>query len=74
MLIEGADYFIRVLDFPENSPCGGMVMLNDDGTYSVYLNARVNDERQKKAMRHEYDHMAKDDLYSDKPIEDIEKL
>ena len=71
-MIEGADYFVRLVDFPLGVGTNGMVLLNDDGTYSVYLNARASADIQKKAMRHEYDHMANDDMYGDKDIRSIE--
>lgn len=73
-MIEGADYFVRVIDFPRGVNRIGLVLLNDDGTYSVYLNARASAHAQKKAMRHEYDHMANDDLYGDKDIRKIENI
>lgn len=72
MLIEGADYFVRKVNIPTNN--GALVALNEDGTYSVYINDRLDPKRQKRAMRHEYNHMANDDLYSDKPIEEVENL
>ena len=73
MLIEGVDFFVRVLDFPVGVTSNGAVMLNDDDTYSVYLNARATYEAQRKAMRHEYNHMANGDLYGDKDIRDCEE-
>lgn len=72
MLIENADYFVRKVDIPTNN--GALLALNEDGTYSVYINARLSAERQKKAMRHEYNHMANDDIYKDCPIEEVEAL
>ena len=74
MLIEGADYFVRFVDFPNNANCGGMVLLNEDGTFSVYLDPRRSTERIKKTMRHEYAHMENDDLYGDKDIRTIENV
>ena len=73
-MIEGADYFVRVIDFPKGVNRVGFVLLNSDGTYSVYLNARASVHAQKKAMRHEYNHMANDDMYGDKSILSIEKM
>lgn len=72
-MIEGADFFVRITDFPVGCGCDGMTVLNDDGTYSVYLNARTSREGQKKAMDHEYDHMAHDDMHGEKPIETLEE-
>ena len=74
MLIEGADYFVRFVDFPDNANCGGMVLLNEDGTFSVYLDPRRSTEKIKKTMRHEYNHMANDDLFGGKDIRTIEKV
>ena len=73
-MIEGADYFVRVIDFPDGVNRVGFVLLNSDGTYSVYINARASAYAQKKAMRHEFNHMANDDLYGDKDIRTIEKV
>lgn len=73
-MIEGADYFVRVIDFPKGVNRVGFVLLNSDGTYSVYLNAKASAYAQKKAMRHEMRHMVRDDMYGDKSILSIEKV
>ena len=73
-MIEGADYFVRVVNFPKGVNRVGLVLLNSDGTYSVYINAKASEAQKKKAMRHEYNHMANDDLYGDKDIRDVESL
>ena len=73
MLIEGVDYFVRLVDFP-NCKCNGAVALNDDGTFSVYINSKASDAQKKKAMQHEICHMVDDDFYGDKDIRSIEKV
>ena len=73
-MIEGADYFVRVIDFPKGVNRVGFVLLNSDGTYSVYINAKASEAQKKKAMRHEYAHMANDDLYGCKDITTIENV
>lgn len=65
------DYFVRTVDLP--TEVGGLVAVNEDGTYSVYINARLSSSRQKKALRHEVDHIENDDFYNGKPIEEVEK-
>lgn len=72
-MLENADYFVRLIAFPKGSNCNGMVMANDDGTYSVYLNASAGQNAQKKAMRHELSHMEHGDLDGEKRIEAIEE-
>ena len=49
-------------------------MPNDDGTYSIYLNARLDELRQRKACSHELDHIVNGDFYSDRPIEEVEDI
>lgn len=71
-LIEGADYFVRVVDLP--AQIGGMVTPNEDGTFSVYLNARNTAERMAKSCDHEVGHIENDDFYSVKSIEEVEGL
>lgn len=64
---------MRVVPFPVCKP-GGMVMPNDDGTFSVYINERVDDIRKRKAYKHEIEHIENDDFYNEKPIEEIEDI
>lgn len=73
-LIEGCDFFVRIVDFPRGVQPHGMVMPNDDGTFSVFLDARVSRERQKQLCDHEFEHIKNDDFYNDKPIEEIERI
>lgn len=44
MMLENADYFVHLVDFPVCSS-GGIVLLNDDGTYTVLLNSRLSREK-----------------------------
>lgn len=69
-LIEGADYFVRVIDLPVQ--IGGMVTPNDDGTYSVYLNARNTAARMAMSFDHEVGHIENDDFYNGKNIGEVE--
>lgn len=73
-MIEGRDFFVRVVDFPKGVNRVGFVLLNSDGTYSVYINSRASKHAQRKAMRHEFNHMANDDMYGDRDIRQIEKI
>lgn len=71
-LIEGADYFVRLVDLPLE--IAGMVTPNNDGTFSIYLNARTSRKRQKEACDHEIRHIKNDDFYNGKPISEVEQL
>lgn len=73
MLIEGADYFVRLVDFPVGCGCDGMVTPNDDSTYSIYLDARTTHERQVTACSHEVKHIEHNDFDNARDIEQAEK-
>lgn len=68
--IEGADYFVRVVDLPYG--VGGQVTTNDDGTFNVYLSARTGYDQQLDDYFHEYEHINNDDFYNEKPIKEVE--
>ena len=72
MLIENADYFVRLVDFPVDSGCDGIVTPNDDSTFSIYLDARTTRERQLKACNHEIKHIEHND-FDGKDIEKAER-
>ena len=72
MLIENADYFVRLIDLPGS--VGGACNPNDDGTFNIYLNANFSMDRQRKiaVFLHEWEHLENDDLYGDKDVAVLE--
>lgn len=47
------------------------VIKNEDGSFSIFLNARLNYEARMKAYKHALFHIANDDFYKDN-VDDIE--
>ena len=72
-LIEGRDYTVRVVPFPVYN-VGGVVTPNDDGSFSVYINANLSQQRQKEALDHELEHIEGDDFYNGNPREEVEDI
>ena len=70
MTIEGADYYIRLIDLPYT--IGGFVAPNEDGTFNIYLNARRSPEAQLETYFHEMEHIEDDDFYNGLPIQEVE--
>ena len=70
-LIEGQDYVIRCVPFP-NSAVDGAIVSHPDFP-NIYINSRVSPKRQREALQHELDHLKNDDLYSEDPAEEIER-
>lgn len=71
MLLENVDYFVHLVPFPPGR-IDGAVMPNDDGTFSIYIDANADDPHRRAALEHELRHIEKDHFYCDKPLEVIE--
>lgn len=72
MLIEGSDYFIKLVDFP-TCACGGAITPNDDGTFTILINARLSREQNMDSCKHELNHIANGDFWRAADITDIER-
>ena len=71
MILENADYFVKLVDFPTCS-CGGVILLNEDGTYTILLNSRLSHEQNADSLIHELNHIKNGDFYRSIPIKQIE--
>ena len=70
-MTENVDYFVRVVNFPNwGSPV--CVTPNDDGTFSVYVNARYTTEQIKKALPHELIHMVENHFRDERAVAELE--
>ena len=72
MILENADYFVKLVDFPVCS-CGGVVLLNDDGTYTILINSRLSHEQNADSLIHELNHIKNGDFYRSANIAQIEE-
>ena len=71
-MTEGVDYFIRLVDFP-NYASPICVTPNDDGTFSVYANAKFTKEQIKKRLPHELIHMRENHFNSERRTAELEE-
>lgn len=69
MLTEG-DFHVYLLPFAGDIE--GCVTMDEDCFYSIYINANLPPDRQRKVLDHELNHILNNDFYNDKPIYDIE--
>ncbi len=60
------DYYVRVLALPP--AVKGLAVTNDDGTFSIYINAIYDALTQRRALEHELEHLARDHFYSPEPL------
>ena len=70
-LIEGMDYIVRYVPFP-NCGVDGAIVSHPD-LPCIYINTNVCPKRQREALQHELDHLKNDDLYSEELAVDIER-
>lgn len=71
--MDDCDLFVRLVPFPLGK-IHGAVRPNPDGTFSMYIDSNAPEDVQRDTYWHEYQHIAFDDFYSDKPIEEIEDI
>ena len=71
--IEGVDYFVRMIPFPSYR-LGGVVTPNEDGTYSIYINSRLDSAYQRRAYEHEVRHIINEDLHGELDISTVEDI
>lgn len=70
-LVEGQDYVVRQVPFPNCSADGAVVSHPD--LACIYINSNVCPTRQKEALEHELEHIENGDLYSDDSASEIEE-
>ena len=60
----------HLLDLPES--VSEMVTVNEDGSVSIFLNARHSHEKQIESYEHAMDHIKNNDFDSDLSVQEIE--
>ena len=64
--------FVWVKELPYGM--NATTLLDEDGNYNVYLNARLGFSAQRKAYEHEMVHIRRGDFYNDLPIAEAENI
>lgn len=63
------DVNIILMDFPKGKG-HEMVVPNEDGSYTIFINAALNYESQQAALKHAMSHIENDDFYK----EDVQEI
>lgn len=66
------DVNIILMDFPKGKG-HEMVVPNEDGSYTIFINAALNYESQRAALKHAMSHIENDDFYKE-DVQEIEYL
>lgn len=57
---------IRLVDLPET--VHGMTIIDAEGDYNVYINAKISEDERVKAYRHEINHIRLGHFYDERPV------
>lgn len=66
------DYCIRYVDLP--CRLNGVTVMDGDGFFNIYINARLDYYHQQKAIQHELTHVARGDFFKNSSLEEIESM
>ena len=66
------DVFLELIDFGRNATAREAVTLNDDGTFTIFVNARISHERISEVVAHAIKHIDNGDFFDDKSVQQIE--
>lgn len=61
MSYEGIDYTVQLVTFPSGK-VKETVTLNEDGSYTIFIDVNLNAERQKESFLHAMKHIIGDDF------------
>lgn len=70
MVAKMSEFRVQLIDFP-STKIKACITPNEDGTHTIFVNARLSEDQQAKAVRHELDHFYGDDLQK-ADVKDIE--
>lgn len=60
------DYYVRTVALP--IAVEGVSVPNDDGTFDIYINARLPQKKQEEVLAHELRHLEAEHFYVDIPL------
>lgn len=64
------DHYVRVIQLPP--AVRGVTLPNDDGSFSIYINALYGTRARRAALEHELEHLARDHFYREAPVAVLE--
>lgn len=60
------DYFLRIVRLPRRVE--GVTVVNNDGTFSIYLNELLSEEERRETLDHELRHIRLEHFYNEIPL------
>lgn len=64
------DYYLRIVKLPRRVE--GVTVVNNDGTFSIYLNELLSEEERRETLDHELRHIRLEHFYNEVPLPNAE--
>ncbi|MGI5976173.1 MAG: hypothetical protein ACOX68_00555 [Candidatus Limivicinus sp.] len=65
------DYYVRLVKLPIKVE--GAASPNPDGSFNIYINSQLSQEKQDEVLQHELRHIKEEHFYLDMPVERMER-
>lgn len=65
------DYYLRLVELPRKVE--GVSVLNDDGSFDIYINSLLPPRRRQEVLEHELAHIRREHFYLDMPLSLMER-
>lgn len=65
------EYFVRLIRLPIKVE--GVTVPNSDGSFSVYINELLSENKRREVLEHELRHITAEHFYVDMPVECMER-
>ncbi len=65
------EYYVRQVSLPIRVE--GVTLPNNDGSFDIYINARLTPVRQQETLEHELRHIRAEHFYLDMPVKRMER-
>lgn len=65
------DYYLRLVELPVRVE--GVTLPNSDGSFSIYINSLLSEEKRRQVLEHELSHIEKEHFYLDMSVRQMER-
>lgn len=65
------EYYLRFVELPLRVE--GVTVPNNDGSFNIYINSLLPEEKRRQVLRHELRHIEAEHFYLDMPVERMER-
>ena len=65
------DYYLRLVELPLSVE--GVTVPNDDGSFDIYINSLLTEEKRRQVLQHELRHIESEHFYTEMSVAEMER-